>query len=165
MADRVALFTRGRFAAVETIADDIPAIAGSLRPGDLAEIEAAGFESAQDAIAESVSLSPLLCLTMLEAGQPIAICGVAGILLSQTGRPWMLGAGALNGPAAQRALLAFSRSVVGMMRSRYFRLENWADARYAAAIRWIAWMEFTLDPPAPHGVHGELFHHFWWERR
>jgi len=159
------LFTRGRFAAVETIPADIEAIAASLRPGDLAEIEAAGFESAREALEASVSLSPLVCLTMLEAGRPIAICGVASLLLSQTGRPWVLSTTTLDKPAAQRAFLAFSRQVVSLMRHRYDCLENYVDARYAAAIRWIEWMGFMLEPPVPYGVHGELFRRFWWKRR
>jgi len=162
--ERPALFTRGRFAVVGTLPADVPAIATGLRPGDLAEIRAEGFAGAREAIEASVAVSSLRCLAMMEEGRPIAICGVAGTILSRVGRPWMLGTLALDRPGAQRALLAFSRLVAGLMRDRYDHLENYVDARYAEAVRWVEWMGFTIEPPVPFGINGELFHRFWWKR-
>jgi hypothetical protein len=160
-----ALFSRGRFAARPALPGDAEAVAAGMRPADLAEVLAAGFADGRDAIDYSLARSPLVALAMAEEGRPIALCGVAqNTLLALTGQPWVLGTVNLDRPCAQRAFLYFSSRVAGLMRARYARLENWVDARYPAAVRWIEWMGFNLDPPAPYGVRGELFHRFWWER-
>jgi len=167
MGDRAALFTRGRFSVVEASIDDIPAVAARLRPGDLREIAACGFQEqdAETAIRTSMALSPLICLTGMMDDTPAAMFGVAAAgLLSTSGRPWMLGTDIIDLPAAQRALLAFSRQVADLMRRHYDYLENYVDTRYTAAVRWVRWMGFTLEPPVPYGIHGELFHRFWWKR-
>ncbi len=162
---REILFTHGQFAVVPAAPDDAEKIARDLRPGDRAEIEALGHCNAEETIATSIALSPFCRYTMLDAaGRPVAAAGVAAGLLSTSGRPWMLGAMALDRPAAQRALLAFSRLVVTIMRERYDWLENYVDARYEAAVRWIQWMGFTVDPPAPYGICGEMFRRLYWRR-
>lgn len=43
----------------------------------------------------------------------------------------------------------------------YGGLFNYVHADNAVAKRWLDAMGFTLEPAAPYGVHGALFHYFW----
>ena len=56
-----------------------------------------------------------------------------------------------------------SRPFLRLMKDRHLRLTNHVDVRNALAIRWLRWLGFTLDPAAPAGPFGFMFHHFWME--
>jgi hypothetical protein len=51
--------------------------------------------------------------------------------------------------------------MLARMRAAYPQLENHVDARNRRALRWLGWLGFTIEAPAPWGVEGRPFHRFW----
>ena len=137
------------------------AMIGRLRSGDAAEVEAFGL-SQRDALLESVNVS-LFALAALEDGVPIALFGVAADdMMGSTGRPWMLTTAEVE--RHKKQFLRDSRHWIENVQVMYPSLENWVDARYERAIRWLRWLGFTIHPAASYGLLGADFHHFTMER-
>lgn len=91
-------------------------------------------------------------------GEPAAMFGLAGDILSDEGAPWLA-----TTPAIERIKVSFIRygrmEVDLMLRSRP-RLVNYVDARYDRAQRYLEALGFTLHPPEPFGPKGEMFRKF-----
>lgn len=98
----------------------------------------------------------------LADGRVVCIFGVREASpLSRTAYPWMLCTDEL--PKHALSFLRGSRVYVGMLRERYERLENYVDVRNHDAIKWLGWLGFSLDDPAPFGVEQLPFRRFWME--
>lgn len=74
------------------------------------------------------------------------------------GLPWMVSTDAIV--QHPRPFLAECRGVIEDMRSRHLFLLNFADSRNTLAIRWLKWLGFTFENPAPYGAKGIPFHAF-----
>ena len=59
--------------------------------------------------------------------------------------------------AHPREMLVYGRRKIRELLEEFPVLENWCDARYHAAHRWLKRLGFTLSDPEPHGPHGEEF--------
>ena len=84
-------------------------------------------------------------------GKAFAILGVgARTLFAEHGSPWLLGTDAIT--EHQNWFLRETRRQVLIMLGRHQFLENWVDARNSTSIKWLEWLGFSLDEPAPFGV-------------
>ena len=138
----------------------IDAVAAAMRPADRAEVWAAAHLTPMAAVSESVARSET-AFTGLADGRPALIAGVGrASLLGATGVPWMLGTGLIE--RHPLAFLLHSRRVVADWRRNFARLVNRVDARNRAAVRWLAWLGFRIDPATPFGPEGLPFHPFIW---
>ena len=99
----------------------------------------------------------------------VLLFGVAPLsLMSDTGVPWMLATRDWDAFMDAGLNLIFARrcrACLAEMGRDFARLENRVHAANRRAARWLAWMGFRLDPPAPWGVRKEMFMRFWKEYR
>jgi hypothetical protein len=92
-------------------------------------------------------------------GVPACILGVEIVSkLTLTGRPWLLGTGAVEDHALP--FLRRSRFCLDAMLAIAPELENYVDARNAVSIAWLRWLGFSIDPAEPYGALGRPFHRF-----
>lgn len=92
--------------------------------------------------------------TLFIHGQPAAMFGC--VEHATHGVPWMVIC-----DAAVRWPIPFLRCTRRYADSLNMFLENYVDARNTHVVRWLRWLGFALDEPAPWGLHGEPFHRFW----
>lgn len=95
-------------------------------------------------------------------GELCALCGVVPLVLpassARTGPVGMVWA--LSGTAVERHRRAYARAsryVLSLFAARYEWLVALVDARYTRALRWAAWLGFTLGSPVPYGPHAAPF--------
>lgn len=127
----------------------------ALRPGDAMEIAALGVT--KEAALHDSMVRSLWAETYLVDGAPAAMLGLGlSAFVGGHGVPWML-----TGPLCERhkkRFLVESRRQVARMLDRISPLVNYVHADYGRAVRWLEWLGFTLDPPAP--LHGAPFRRF-----
>lgn len=141
----------------------------AVRPGDLDELianmreadrlEILGLHTSVERAAEySLKRSVYVAAAECE-GRLVCVFGVGSMgLLSDTGVPWLLGTHEMK--RHRRDLLAHSPEYVAAMLDEYPVLRNYVDARYREAVRWLAWLGFTIHPAQPIGRRGEMYHLF-----
>ena len=133
-------------------------VAAHLRPDDAREIWAASRSTGHRAITRGVATA-VRCWAGLVDGEPVAIAGVSPqSLVGGVGVPWMLATPGLE--RVERPFLRLSRPVVEAMQEVCPQLVNYVDNRNERAQRWLRWLGFTLDEPAPYGVDRLLFRRF-----
>lgn len=138
---------------------DITEVSENMRAADLAEIAAAGSPGPRQSAEQGVRRS-VLCWTATVDGRVACILGVAPLrgLLDDMGVPWLLGTDLTEKHA--RALIRRSPAYIAQMLRAYPHLLNFVHARNTSSVRWLRRAGFTLQPAAPYGPHGELFHFF-----
>jgi hypothetical protein len=137
-------------------------VAAFMRPRDVAEVWASHHAAPAEALQRGVS-SAIVAWTGLVNGEPVCIFGASpNSLLTGDGSPWMLATPTLQ--VVERPFLRVSRAAVEAMQDIFPRLVNYVDNRNVCAQRWLAWLGFTLEPPAPYGAEQLLFRRFWRER-
>lgn len=137
--------------------EHVYALAATLRDDDRDEIEAAGLD-VRRTLRESFRDS-ILRYTALVDGEIAAMWGLGGSMIAEVGYPWLLTA-----PPSERLPQTYVKLAarnVAMMQSYRPRLENHVAARYQRAIRFVKLLGFTVEPAAPYGAKGALFHRFW----
>lgn len=146
---------------VAATAEHLAYIAAHMRTPDVAEAWAAGHWAPLAALEMSAARTaePLVALA---DGEPACAWGISQAApLTWTGHPWLLGTPLLDAHALR--ILRVSKDYVESARLGYDRLVNYVDARNEKAVKWLGWLGFTLDPPAPWGVERRPFRRFWWE--
>lgn len=139
---------------------DIEALAPNLRPDDVAEIRAASGLAPDVALRRSFALSTHVWAARHDADGVVALWGVGPLSLSAgRGCPWLLASPVFD--RFGRQIVGLSRPLLARMQAAYPRLENHVDARNRRAVRWLGWLGFVVEPPAPWGVEGLPFHRFW----
>lgn len=104
-------------------------------------------------------MSSTRCWTGLVDGVPICMFGVVpASLVESVGRPWMIGTPAVE--KFDRIFLKHCHEVVKNMASEYKTLYNFVDLRNKKAIRWLRWLGFTMEEPAPFGPFNLPFRRF-----
>jgi hypothetical protein len=127
-----------------------------LRDGDRREIEALGF-SPLDGLSRSLACS-VWADAYLVGGAVAALVGLAlQPLLGGVAMPWLLTGRPVD--RHRKAFLRLTRSRTRQMLAEHGTLVAEVHADYREAVRWLAWLGFTLAPPRPIGPHGALFHH------
>ncbi|HVJ40147.1 MAG TPA: hypothetical protein VM639_01570 [Dongiaceae bacterium] len=133
-------------------------MAGIMRESDRQEVWAAAGLTPSAGLEISLA-SSLYAWTWLIDDIPACMFGIGSeSLLSGVGMPWLLSADPVD--RHRLAFLKYYRPFLARMRADFPLLVNWVDARYAAAIRWLGWMGFTLYPAAPYGPFGMPHHRF-----
>ena len=141
----------------------IEQILPKVREADKAEFLAANGWSARRVLEAGLKTSTFSCAGLIN-GQVITIFGVApASMIGGYGIPWLVGTDELE--TYQRTFLRHCKKVVNAMHMVYPYLENYVDARNHTAKAWLHWLGFTLDEPAPYGVLGMNFHHFYREKK
>lgn len=151
--------TYGATIGIATAAD-AETLAPYLRNVDVAEIRAASGVAPAVALRRSYQLSTHVWAVRDRTDRPIALWGVGPLSLTAgRGCPWLMASEPFDRLGGRIARL--SRPLLAEMREIYPSLENHVDARNHKSVRWLSWLGFTVDPPAPWGVEGRPFHRFW----
>ena len=138
------------------VQDDIEAIAAVARQADREEMLACASATVAECLC--VGLGQSLRAWVIESGgMPLAAVGdaLAGIGI---GVPWMVTTDHIA--SDPRGFLRASKAVLAEMLQRHHQLINYVDARNVAAVRWLAWLGFTIDEAVPYGPQGLPFHKF-----
>ena len=138
--------------------DALQFIADTMRKPDQVEVEASNGFSPSEAVTEGVKLSDFSTVAYVN-GVPCCVFGLTkGDLLSGTGVPWMLSSEEVL--KFKREILLHSRQVVGEMLVICPHLVNYVHADNIISVRWLKWLGFVIEKPAPYGPSGQLFHRF-----
>lgn len=133
-------------------------VACRLRAADEAEARAMSASEPAIALRKTMGLS-LEAWAGIAGGEPVCIFGLGiGSLGGGVGRPWLMGTPALEANAI--AFLRRNRAMVRHWLGLCSTLENWVDDRHAVSMRWLRWLGFTLDDPAPFGPYRLPFRRF-----
>ena len=133
--------------------EDALYVAKRLRRADTDEVMAMGA-TPREAVEWSRMVSDLSWTGLIE-GEPSMIFGCSSNLVSTAGEVWALGTDKCT--SAPREMLVYGRHIVSEMLKVYPVLQNYCDARYTAAHRWLKKLGFTVYPAEPHGPNGEPF--------
>lgn len=140
---------------------DIEWFAVNLRPQDVAEARASGFDDLAQGLRRSVSEAVFARVALIN-GERVAIggCGEwAQSALVVNGVPWLVGTPGLTRHG--RVLQREARRYIGAMLERYPRLINLVHADNRVAIRWLQRMGFVIHAQSvPYGPHNAPFHFF-----
>ncbi len=136
-------------------------MAPKMRKADIQEIWAATGEMPDEALIRSIQSA-----TGAWAGYwDNEICCIFGVspesIISGKGNIWMLGTELIE--KHPTVFLRHSVQVVKDMHKSYRYLHNWVDVRNEVSIRWLKWLGFTLEKPAPFGPYKMLFRKFYKE--
>ena len=141
--------------------EDLEFIAANMDPADVAEVWAMGRKTPLEALKASAAVSRE-ALVGLADDTPICAFGIGQrTLMDNVGIPWLLGTPEIR--KHPKIFLRASKNWVRQAARRYTRLENYVDARHTRAVKWLKWLGFTLDEPAPYGPDKMLFHRFYLE--
>lgn len=132
---------------------DVLFVAERLRKADREEVRAMGV-TPREALLFSWQLSDYAWAGYLE-GEPAMIFGCGKALNASVAEVWALGTDACT--KAPREMLLYGRECVRMILDIYPELQNFCDARYTKAHRWLKKLGFQVSEPEPHGVKGEKF--------
>lgn len=149
---------------VDTTLDQALTLAPRMRPEDAAEAWAGARLRPADAIRYSVLGTPRPMAGLID-GKVEFVFGVGLLsILGMAGAPWMLTGIGVTSHQIIPVLLLRSRKVVAEWFETYDQLENRVDARNVEAVRWLRWLGFEIDEPAPYGPDALPFCRFHWER-
>lgn len=136
--------------------EDVPELAGRLRPADLAEIQACGFDDPVRALRLTLRNSTH-AWTATADGQVVCMLGVGALsVLCGEGSPWLMGTSAMRG----RSVMRNTGPYIAAMLRAYPVLRNHVHARNTTAVAWLRRIGFTVRDAEPYGPRGEMFHPF-----
>lgn len=131
------------------------ALAAVLRPEDLAELRAGGHQDARALLLEALRVSDAAYAGIADR-EVAALFGAAPGPLPEVGIAWCL-----TGRAFPRHAKAFAKHApwaLELLFGSRHAVVNAVDARYAAALRWVRWLGFTVGEPVPVPSSGLPFH-------
>lgn len=135
--------------------DHCTALAPSVLPADVREVQASHGQGVLEALEQSVDSSEY-AWAMFLAGELGAICGACPVEAQPgTALVWML-TGEVVGRHPKRFLKGYATAVAFLL-SKYSTLVQAVDARHEAALRTARHIGFELSDPFPAGLNGELF--------
>lgn len=133
----------------------------TLRPADVVEIRRATGRNVAAVLKDSIVMS-YDAIAAYADGELVLLAGVAPVsVLSSVGCPWLVGAVGLEKHALK--MCRENKKYVQKWLSVFGKLENYVDNDNVVSQRWLQWLGFTLDEPAPYGAEGHLFRHFYQE--
>lgn len=133
--------------------EDARYIGAHLRVSDSLEVSALGAVP-EYAVLQSFRDSDI-AWTALVDGVPVIMFGAGGNVFSDRGFVWALGTDECT--KHPREMLVFGREKLKEMLGIYPILENYCDARYIRALRWLKKIGFSVSDPVKWGKNGELF--------
>ena len=137
----------------EATREDALFVADRLREADRNEVVAMGT-TPRMAVEYSRQLSDFAWTGLID-GVPAMLFGCGSSLVSVTADVWALGTDECT--KLPREMLIYGRKKIGEMLDIYPEMQNYCDARYHAAHRWLKKLGFTVHPAGPHGPNGEPF--------
>lgn len=144
---------------VPATSDHIEQMLGKVRQMDINELWAASLATPEQALRLGLAVSTS-AYTAFVNGEIVCMFGVAPqSLISGIGVPWLIGTPLIEKYA--RFFARESRKHLSEMLFLYPLLSNYVDVRNTAAIRWLKWLGFSMDEPAPHGALGYSFIRFY----
>jgi hypothetical protein len=137
-------------------------IADNMREEDVNEVWASGKYTPIEALELSLKHSKKSMVVYAD-DIPIAALGVVSRdFLSGVGVPWLLSAE--QALKHKRYFLELAPPIIKEMLMTYSKLVNHVHVENKLSIRWLKWLGFTIEDPAPLRTTGELFHQFHMER-
>jgi hypothetical protein len=133
-------------------------LAPRVKPADLRECAGMTADPIERILLSAVELGKE-SYSAVHDGRVDIMFGVAEGDSPRLGILWLLGAEAP--PAGALALLRLSRHYVDRMGRGFSMLMNYTDASHIESHKLIRWCGFTIEPPAPIGLSGEMFCRFW----
>lgn len=132
---------------------DVEHVAAGMREADRAECRAMGCDPKSALLISFYDSEE--CMAGLIDGEPVMLFGVRLPLFEDYAEIWALGTDRCA--EAPVSMVRWGRRVT----DSFFRysdvLENWCDARYDAALKWLKLLGFEIGEPEPRGPNGELF--------
>ena len=148
---------------VPTTVPHIEELAETMRQCDVDEVWASSHTTPLEALQRGVQFSQEP-FTGLMDGKVVCIFGVSQISpLSEEARPWLLASDLIDETA--HTFLRVNRVYIREIKKKYPFLQNWVDCRNEKAIRWVKWLGFKFDKPAPYGPDGLDFMRFEFRRK
>ena len=138
---------------VEAGYEDARYIGENLRQADAEEVAALGADP-RLSVLTSLRDSDLAWTAKIN-GIPVMMFGAGGGVFSEKGFVWALGTDECT--KHPREMLVFGREKLREMLNVYPVLENYCDARYKKALRWLEKIGFQVSAPVKWGINGELF--------
>lgn len=118
-----------------------------LRAPDRAEVLALGVDPVEGLLT-SLRSSQEAYTARAADGRIICMAGVSpATLTGPTGVPWLLGSDLV--PVYRRPFMVETRAMIARWLTIFPVLRNVVDARYEAAVRWLAWLGFAIGEPFP----------------
>lgn len=137
---------------------DIEELAANIRPADLAECIASGYDDPLIALRHSCAWSTK-SWTGTADGRVGCVMGVGPVsLLGGIGSPWLLGTAEIEKNAG--AFIRRTMPYIQLMLKAYPHLVNHVDARNTRSVRWLKRVGFTMHAPVPYGPYQMPFHPF-----
>lgn len=133
--------------------EEIIHVADNLRSADRDEVLALGATPRQ-ALKGSVQLSDYAWAGYVD-GELAMIFGCGNTLVSEVGSVWALGTDVCT--KHPREMLVVGRKVLQTLLDINPKMQNYCDARYTAAHRWLKKLGFHIDPAEPYGPFGVPF--------
>lgn len=142
-----------------SVKEDIPFIAALARQGDVDELYASNLLTPFEAMTRGMRDSEETYTGLID-GAPVCMWGVVlESFIGNVGIPWMIVTETAD--KHQLTFLRQCRDDTMKVLSKYGTLFNYVDARNTRAIRWLKWLGFAVQEPAPYGVFGLPFHRFY----
>lgn len=142
--------------------DLIEIIASDMRQADADEVWASHNHSPLESLLVGEKTSECSLIVTVN-GEPCVMIGlVKRDILSGTGTPWLLGTN--KSLKYKRHFIKQVPDIIDDMFTVCSKLVNYVHVDNKVSIRWLKWIGFIIDDPAPYGCEGELFHKFHLER-
>ncbi len=143
-----------------TTPDDIVFVAKNLRRQDKIEMQAMQGEDVniEATLQHSVSITEEPVTVMLDTGVVGCILGIAPVLDTKIGVPWLVGTDDIEDYG--REFVCMGRELVEKGLEKYDLLCNYVDARNLRSIEWLKRIGFEVQAPTPFGKYGLPFHLF-----
>lgn len=140
----------------------IKQIADTMRHADAIEVRSSHDHTPLEALMNGLDLSDYSVIVTVN-GVPVVMYGVCLLsIVTGGGVPWMLSSQKML--QYKKQLLKYSPMVVDDMLKVCHTLSNHVHAKNKLSVRWLKWLGFIMEEPAPYGVKNELFHRFHLER-
>ena len=129
-----------------------------MRPADKRELWLSHKQRPAEGLRHTCRTS-IRCLSGFQDGRLVAMWGVSvESLLGGAGVPWFTSSEEVDDHPI--SFLRASREGLEELSEGFALLTNYVSVDHSKAIRWLTWLGFTLEPPAPYGPFGSLFHRF-----
>lgn len=133
-------------------------IAENMRDADAVEVWEMSRSTPRQSIREGLNASEYSAIAIID-GQPCAVFGLVVVdFLTATGVPWLLATD--YAVKKQRIFLKHCKQGLCQMLEICPNLYNYVHAENKVSVRWLKWMGFNIQEPAPVGREGAMFHKF-----
>ena len=136
-------------------------LSGKLREADKQEVWASHHMTPDQAVLFIMRVAHVAYSVFVD-GRLLTMYGVSKLYGRHGASPWLLATDELD----QYGLRFYRTTLphVQAMLNEYGYLENYVDERNVKSIRWLKWLGFVVEAPAPFGVERIPFHRFWMRR-